>query len=147
MSSFIPSDTKSILDLGCSEMWLKQCIDNDIAYTGVDIDPLDKSVVRIDFNRYEFSDTYVDTIFISGVLEYIYDLNWFCQQCNHYGKYIILSYCPLEIVSNIKTRRSNAWVNNLSSHELIDLLEQYNFKLLDESQFGEQKIYVLKRKT
>ncbi len=128
MSNLIDGLDKSVVDMGCGPMWLKQMISKDIDYYGVDYKPRDESTIVCDFNKYEFPKIYSDVYFVSGCLEYVDDYEWFVEQLTINAKKCIISYCTVDSVSDAKIRNANAWVNNLSCNELIKLFNEKNMQ-------------------
>ena len=126
MSKFI-SPNESILDLGCGHEWLKEYLDKSNTYFGVDYKKRSKSTLVRDFNNREFTDFFVDTIFISGCLEYIIDFQWFIQNSCKFSNKVILSYCCIETHDNLKLRKELTWVNNLSYENIVREFEENNF--------------------
>ena len=133
MSKFIEPSDKSILDLGCGKMWLKEYLKPDIIYYGCDYKLRDKNTLVCDFNKMQFPEIFVDICFASGILEYIEDLDWFFDEIRKNCNTFIVSYCILEYNKNIVTRRRNGWKNHLNSTDLIEKIESKGFLLINSS--------------
>ena len=133
MSTFLDSEDKSVVDLGCGPMWLKEFLDPGVAYTGVDyVDRGPGSVVR-DLNKGEFSEVDADVYFVSGCLEYIHDPAWLIRMiCSHTEK-CVLSYCDVGRFPDRKWRESLGWVNHLSKQEVIEMFRSHGFALCAEN--------------
>lgn len=119
---------ESVLDLGCGKMYLREYLNNN-NYIPVDYTKRDKETIICDFNNKEFPSVKVDTCFISGCLEYIYDYKWFIEKvCNHSNK-AILSYCTTNEFSDKLIRKQNGWINHLSAENINQLFENNSFHL------------------
>ena len=137
MAGLISKDSVSVMDLGCGTQKLKNFIRSDIDYIGVDYTERDKSTVVCDFNKKEFPAYRVDTIFVSGCLEYIEDVEWFVEKISeHTKKELVLSYCPLEYVSDIRERRKIGWKNHMSMTQLNKVMQEVGLEIT----FGEKSI-------
>jgi hypothetical protein len=145
MSKFIDSGA-AVVDLGCGEMWLRECISENEIYIPVDYKFRDKDTIICDFNNYEYPDINADTAFISGCLEYIDDYKWFISKiCQNHNK-CILSYCTIDNFPSMKSRTELTWRNHLSKVDIISLFEE-NYFYLENEGFTKTKnqILVLKK--
>ncbi len=131
MAQYINKSEKSVLDLGCGEMWLKSFLEANVEYFGCDYIQRDSTTIVCDFNKHEFPSLRVDICFISGLLEYLVDLEWFFEKVSQTSKSIIISYCTIEYYSNIKLREKRGWKNHLSSFELILLITNKGYILTE----------------
>lgn len=123
MSTLIPENITSIMDMGAGTEHLRTHLSPTITYTPVDMERRTESTVVCDFNRKQFPDTSVDVIFISGCLEYIQDSSWFIHQVSAHCHTCILSYCILENYPDLTFRKNNAWRNHHTANEIISLFE------------------------
>ena len=125
MVSLLPLITKSIVDLGCGKMWLKEFLHSDITYYGVDYTKREDETIICDLNRQEFPKIYADCYFLSGIVEYINNVNWLCNNLSRYTNVVILSYCSKDSVKY----RQPAWVNHFSRIDLLNKFEETGFKM------------------
>lgn len=135
MAQFIEDNDCSVTDMGCGPMWLKNEISVDIKYTGVDYKDRGVGTIICDFNLYQFPHITTDVFFVSGCMEYIVNWKWFIKEISNHGRKCIISYCCLENVKNIKTRKKNAWVNSISTNEIIEEFNKNNMKLIKVENF------------
>ena len=119
MSKYIPRSAKSVMDLGCGEMWLKEMIEPSIQYIGVDYKKRDTHTLVCDFNKMQFPDEKVDVIFVSGCLEYVKHPEWFIGQISQHSKMCILSYCTLNDFPNMNERKKYSWKNHLTKEKIV----------------------------
>lgn len=129
MSKYIEPN-ESILDLGCGLGWLKEFIFDTNIYFSSDLYSRDDQTIVCDLNKYQYPEIEkVDVVFISGVLEYINDWQWFfdkiCSMCNK----IILSYCTQELFPDIIYRKQLFWVNSLTLSEITNTLQDRGFAI------------------
>lgn len=122
---------KSIMDLGCGASTIKQFIDSDIKYFGVDYKKRTDDTIVCDFNLYQFPSEKVDIVFVGGCLEYIDDVDWFIEKIANATNCAVLSYCSYEASPDILWRRSKGWVNHFTITEIIDKFQKKGFLLKD----------------
>jgi len=143
MSSFIPSGAQSVMDLGCGKMWLKTYLPVTCNYYGIDYTYRGEGSEVFDFNKYEFPLLSTDVIFVSGCLEYVKDYEWFIKEVASKCKRCIISYCIVDVFSNLEERRALTWVNDLTEKEFINLFTKNNMKLIDKTKTAtENYIYI-----
>lgn len=131
MAKYINISDKKICDIGCGQEWLRDYLQPEIEYCGVDYVERNNNTIICDLNRKELpsSDLLNDVVFCSGVLEYINDLNWFIKEITISAKKIIISYVTIEDQPNIKIRQALTWVNNLNLYEVIYPFINNNYAL------------------
>ena len=145
MSSYISPNARSIMDLGCGLMWLREFINDDCQYYGVDYVYRGEGSYLIDFNKKQFLEKNVDACFVSGCLEYVSDYRWFVKNISKFSNECILSYCTLDRFSNKKERRLLSWVNHLTDEELVNLFIQEGMKVIKKDITAtNNSIYVFK---
>jgi hypothetical protein len=128
MSSLIDNE-ESILDLGCGKMWLKSFLKKDVKYFGVDYKKRSNECMVYNLNKYEFPELKTELCFLSGVIEYVKDVDWLFNKIEENCDKIILSYCTTDLSPNIRMRKNLAWVNHLSQKELIEKVESKGYIL------------------
>ena len=131
MSKYITPGA-SILDLGCGKMWLKQYMKGG-SYYGVDYTDRGEGTLICDFNKKEFPKVKSDVAFVSGVFEYVRNPPWFVSSISKNCNECILSYCLIEDYPDITWRRKQAWVNDYSKNEIIELFSNAGFRLEAEN--------------
>lgn len=129
MAGLITKDEKSILDLGCGKMWLKEYLSPNITYFGCDYKDRGNETLICDFNKKQFPNQNVDVCFISGCLEYIDDVDWFLEQVSKASNSIIVSYCPTDYFPDISDRKTRAWVNHMNISQLVNKITKLGFYL------------------
>ena len=134
MISYISKESRSLLDLGCGTRELEKLLRIEdglhIEYWGADYVDRGNDTIVCDFNKGEFPDKKTDTIFCSGCLEYIIDVDKFLDKmCRSSKKELILSYCPLEYKSDILQRRRMGWKNHMTIDNLIEKLQIHGYSL------------------
>jgi len=131
MAGFIQAES-SVIDLGCGRMWLRDMLPLG-NYVPVDYRDRGPGTRICDFNLKEFPDESADYAFVSGCLEYIKDPVWFVSKIAEFSDKCVISYCTTDEISDIQTRRSNYWVNDLSRIDLIHMFKKEGMRLIDES--------------
>lgn len=122
----------SYLDLGCGRMWLKEFLPPDSLYHACDYTSRGENTLVCDFNKKEFPAITVDCCFASGVIEYLDDPFWFFEQIYRTSPNCIVSYCPIEIQSDIEFRKSLGWRNHMSRVELLQIIDKHHFTISNE---------------
>jgi hypothetical protein len=147
MASYIPKDSRSVLDIGCGQMWLKEFIPVTCEYFGIDYKYRGEGSAAYDLNKHEFpTGKKYDTAFISGCLEYINEPDWLIRQVSDHCNTCVISYCITDVFSNIEERRQLTWVNDLSDNDIKNLFSKHGWSLIETTQTPTQNyIYVFQQ--
>lgn len=129
MAGYIPEKSKSVIDIGCGKMWLKEWLPANCNYFGIDYISRGEGSHVYDLNNYEFPASCFDAAFISGCLEYISDYDWLIREVASKSESCIVSYCNFDNFSNLEERRSLGWVNHLKEADLVALFSRYHMHL------------------
>lgn len=148
MAGFVAPDARSILDIGCGRMWLREYIPSTCEYRGLDYVSRGDGCLVCDLNRSEFPSGSVDVAFISGCLEYVKDYRWFLRTvAGSIRKQVILSYCVVDRFDNMPQRRASAWVSDLSEAMLLSECELAGLRLVTKAEAPSgDRIYVFEPK-
>lgn len=131
MSYWIKKDCRTLLDLGCGEMHIKKFLKSDIKYYGCDYKKRDVDTIICDLSQNEFPQMNVDCIFIAGVLEYLVNWNDILREASCHTNQILMCYSTLEAAPE----RDSIWVNAISSDEIINLMAQCGFILIQKERY------------
>jgi hypothetical protein len=101
-------------------MYLRRLLPAHIAYYPVDHIPQCEQTIVCDFNKQEFPDLKADVAFLSEILEYISDVEWFFNCISNRVNKIILSYSCMEAFPDLEYRQSHGWQNNLTTDEIYN---------------------------
>lgn len=145
MAGFIESGN-SIVDLGCGPGWLKKFLPPGCVYYGCDAIARDGNTIVCDFNKNEFPDIFVDVAFISGVLEYVREWEWFIECSTKCSNKIVMSYCTSDYFPDRKYRKELGWVNSLSISTIIKLLEENGFAISKQEQIKDNSTVIVANK-
>jgi len=146
---FIPVKTNSILVLGCGKNTLRtlKLINLDeMNYISSDKTPGSEVDLVFDLNSKDLPRIQVDTIFFSGLLEYIFDvprfLNW-ARLSSHsiVGSYSPLLHSPLDIDESIRRSR-NGWKNHMSIEQFSALSLTCGWTIEFRGKYQEQVLFV-----
>lgn len=143
LASFI-EDEQVILDLGCGPMWLREMLPPGIHYMGCDYTKREDTTLICDFNKKEFPAVQADACFVSGVLEYVEDPDWFLDRICACCDALLLSYCTTDYHPDRRSRASLHWVNHLSFTELMDKMEARGFILCKRGMAGRNELMKFK---
>ena len=128
---------KTVMDLGCGKMWLVEYLPEGCTYIPVDYIKRNQETIVADFNKKEYPDIKSDIAFISGCLEYLDDYRWFLSTVALHSNQVILSYCSTDHYPDIRERKNNFWVNNLSTKQVIGIFASFSYHLQHSSLFNE----------
>lgn len=145
-ANMIPRGAR-VLDLGCGDMHLEQCLPDGCAYLPCDVVRRDARTRVCNFNEGEFpGDLDCDVVTVLGVLEYIYDTPRFLRQLRALNRPVVLSYCPGG-PSGPPDRGALGWVNDFTLEQLTRKLAEAGFEgIVGERMDPRQVILRLKPK-
>jgi len=127
MATFIPRNTKSLLELGAGMCHLKTLLPPTISYTPSDIIDRGDGSIIMDFNEDEWciTESY-DVVFASGVFEYVIELEKFIEYLGTITNTIICSYALMNDIDS-DTLQLNGWKNNFTQQEFQKLFKDTDF--------------------
>jgi len=136
-----------VADFGCGLMWLEVLLNQENSYLPIDYIARDVRTLVIDLNVDPVPELNAEIAFLSGVLEYVKDVNNFVDQLTSRGfKKIILSYCTYEKFSDVNNRISLNWVSHESIFSILSLFTtKYNLIAIDD--VNNNTILVFERKS
>lgn len=114
-----------VLDVGCGPMWLKHYLPAGVAYMGLDYVTRGPDCIVRDLNRERLPHTGARTIFVSGALEYLEQVDIFVGDAASAANKCIVSYCALAEFPDPGERRLRGWKNDLSVAEIIALFARH----------------------
>ena len=91
MSSLIPEDVKSLMDIGCGNCRLKKYLPDNMRYYGLDCVKREEDTLLCDINAEQLPKIQVDMYYLAGVLYYVNDIKKLFEQMKS-AKYIIFNY-------------------------------------------------------
>lgn len=143
MAELIPQNTKSIMDIGCGVQTLKKYLSNNIDYYGIDLYKHKPTTIIKDINKGEFLEKKVDVIFVSGVFEYIYNIDSLLKKIYKYSDILIGSY----IFKEDHPDRLKIWVNGYTQEEFVNKLKQqgYNTVTVKMTEDNENSIFIAEK--
>lgn len=129
MSTYIKPNS-SVIDIGSGLEVLYKHLPNGCAYTPCDVVKRTERTIVCNINENIYPDVKErDYIFLSGVLEYLKNLETFFSRISQYGNKIILSYNSIDINRN---QRDPTWVNAHTSREIIKMLKRNGYFIIDK---------------
>lgn len=143
---FLMQDCHTIMDLGAGSMSLKKMLKPGIRYYPIDNVLRYRETIVCDFNKKEFPDICVDTIFACGILEYITVPEYFIKEiCNHCNQ-VLLSYCTLNMRPEISKRLKLGWKNHFTEGEIVKQFLLNGFILENEIYINSGGVYLEMRR-
>lgn len=130
MAQMISEDVKSVLDLGCGNENLKKHLTEGKKYIPCDYIKHDDATIVCDLNKDDFPNVEADVIFMSGILEYVCDIEKFVDEaCKHAQKEVICSYNAMEYVWDIVDRKRRGYMSHMTVMQIVDLFQKRGLKL------------------
>jgi hypothetical protein len=135
-----------VADFGCGMMWLEGILPTANSYVPVDYIRRDDRTIVLDLNRDPLPAFNAEVAFLSGVLEYVNDVEAFARSLSSAGfRQIIFSYCTLEHFGDLRKRAELNWVSHKSIFELLHIfLKDFSLTALDD--VNRNTIFVFERR-
>lgn len=123
-----------VADFGCGMMWLEPFLKKTNTYLPIDYIKRDERTVVVDLNQHPLPPLSASVGFLSGVLEYISDLRGFLNYLQEAKlNKVILSYCTMENIPDLRMRKSLNWVNNESVYVLLSaFIRRYDLTAFED---------------
>jgi hypothetical protein len=136
----------AVADFGCGPMWLEHYLPPQNSYLPIDYIRRDVRTIVVDLRRDPLPPLHATVAFMSGVLEYIPDLQALVAQVERQDfTRVIASYNTVERVPRKAARESINWVNHLRLDELLALFLP-SFDLIHMQIIGTNTVVVFDRK-
>ncbi len=110
---------KTVLDVGCGTMGLERYL--DAHYIPSDVVRRDDRTIVMDYNQEGPPLIAVDAVAVLGVLEYLHDPGSFLAGLR--ARKAVISYCVTDAKAPLTPRRAHAWVNDLSTLDVVNMLQ------------------------
>ena len=134
MSSMIPADVTSVMDIGCGVCTLKSYLSPEIIYYGLDCTEREGAEFVCDINKEPLPDVRVDLYYLAGLVYYVDDLDKFISQLKK-AKYILFDYGGTERYLRLDGVPDdpliNARNNFVSTDDLFRILRKNRFTYED----------------
>ncbi|NLP61669.1 hypothetical protein [Paraburkholderia sacchari] len=119
----------SVADVGCGMMTLEKYLSRNILYIPLDVVRRDVRTVVIDLNKDELPDLGAECVVGLGLLEYLFDVPSVLRRIACVYRVAVLSYNPLDRLSNMSERTGHAWVNHYAEAELESLFHSCGLQI------------------
>lgn len=145
LGGYVPMGA-SVLEFGAGSMFLKQYLDSSINYTPSDIVQRYPETIVFDLNDLskELDLSPYDTVIMSGVLEYVYDIKAVMVFLYSEIDNICVSYCCSDIAKD--NRLKNGWLSDYTEEELKAIFESCNYTVVKETIWRSQSLFYLQKK-
>ena len=148
LACLIPSDVRSVMDIGCGECLLKEFLPQNVRYYGLDYKQRYKDTIVCDINKDNLPKLDVDLDYLAGVIDYIHNIPQFIKQFKN-AKYVIMSKARNERFIRLDDKiKDKGYMNfGISAYYISDLLTdmsqngffckkmEWNYKERDEYYF------------
>lgn len=138
----IPAGAK-VIEFGAANYFLKNYLGTKVTYVGADIISRHEDMLVCDLNvkPLQINLEPYDTVVLSGVLEYIYDIENFIQTCSdHHITNLLFSYaCANHCKQN---RLHNGWLSDFTKEQIETYLEKSSYLIKDVKLWNDQHIFI-----
>jgi len=132
MASMIPSNVKSIMDIGCGDKKLKKYLNQDIKYYGLDFVSRGGTIV-CNINKDPFPDVQVDMYYLAGVIPYVNDIEKLIKNMSK-AKYILVSLQVTDQYTRLDGVLCNlpfTAIQKMNNDEIINCMYKNGFVLVN----------------
>ena len=134
-----------VIEFGAGNMVLKELLPENCEYTPSDIVIRNPDFIKCDLNKkISFNLSSYNTAVFSGVLEYVYNVDFVFEQLSDQIQNVILSYSCRNI--SAENRLKNGWLSDYSRLELEQVFDNHNFKILQYREWKNQSVFSLQKK-
>lgn len=133
----------TVIDLGSGPRALEAHLPAGCRYVPVDIVPRGPGSIVCDLNRDPLPDVRGDVVIMSGVLEYIHDLNGLLTGARLIAPRAVVSYAAVEAFSDISDRRSHGWMNDIGLSILREGFLAAGWSIVGEQEWQGHQIFEL----
>jgi len=134
---------RSVTDIGCGAMTLKQYLPASTVYIPVDCVKRDERTVVVDLNRSPVPGMRTEAATLLGVLEYIQDVPKLIAELAFAYPLALISYNAVDYGGDQQDALWNTWVNGYSSNELEAIFERSGWQLVEKRELGSQGLWLL----
>jgi hypothetical protein len=111
------NDAKSVADIGCGTMGLRDFLVPGMKYVAIDISQRDEHTIVVDLDTSDIPDTGAEAAAALGVIEYLDSVDRFLYQLNRFS-FSVISYnhkSLKDILWTLRLRKKRVtWANHLS---------------------------------
>lgn len=135
---------ESVFEFGAGNSIVARLLPEGCTYTGSDVAPLRADIMLLDLNAPVLRPhVFADVAFLSGVLEYVHNLERLVTFLSKHFRSVVCSYAPLisEEPWQIRRRRRSGWFNELSREEFEILFQKRGFCASVHHEWRDQLLY------
>jgi hypothetical protein len=131
-----------VIDVGAGRQVARAMLPSGSEYVPMDIVSRSPDTIVCDLNRDKLPDLHADWVIASGVIEYVHDAAEFINWMSVVAPRIVMSYEVADGETKYY-RRSQTWVNDFTSKQVLAILRQQGLIVDDIATWRRQKIYWL----
>jgi hypothetical protein len=132
-----------VIEFGAANLFLKDYLSDTVQYTGADIIARHENMLVCDLNIRPISinlQSY-DTAVLSGVLEYIYDIDYLFEAFQKAGvQRLLFSYACADFCK--QNRHHNGWLNDFKKVEIETLLKNAGYLIEEIRTWKGQHVFI-----
>lgn len=137
---------QSLLEFGQGKGNTRSLLHN-IKYTGSDLYQRDEATIVCNLNDTILpSFEYHDVILMSGILEYLYDIDGVISHLAQYTNMFCISYAGADNHS-VEEEIINGWKPCIFYKDLVEIFANLGFKLVNTDKWKRQQLFVFKRES
>lgn len=137
-------EVRSVLDLGCGTMALRELLPADVLYIPSDIVSRGPGTIVCDYNVQGVPQVDTEAVACLGLLEYLYDPATLLGALRQ--PRAVVSYCARDVPEPFANRRSHAWVNDYATDEVEALFAASGWTVVSRQlEAGRQWVWLLRR--
>lgn len=140
MAKMIPFDAKTLLEFGAGTRFLETVLPEGVSYTPSDLVSRGDDTIVCDLNKlpYNITDKTFDVVFLSGVLEYVVNLNKFINYLAELSDaYVVCSYTTVRGKSE-----RNGWTKIIPMNDLVAMFVAAGFEVVTETTWGNHRLFM-----
>lgn len=137
---------QTVLDVGAGTKSLRELLPAGCSYQAMDCVAADNETIVFDFNHppSTIPTTRYDVVVASGVMEYIFDPERFVSTICSWTDTVILTYATAERRKRPENP-ANGWVNDLSSKQVIALMNNRGFNMQHQERWKGQTVFLFEK--
>lgn len=143
LAAWIPEGSR-VLEFGAGRQALKDRLPPNCTYFPSDLVKRTDDTLVHDLNQRPFAPMPAcDVMVLSGVLEYVADLDEVVAHLAKHCSRIVTSYAAIELThnTNVVDRRAAGWINDYSVETLQALFHRHGFTTTETKRWGNQVLF------
>ena len=133
-----------VFEFGAGRLSLREMLPQDCEYLHSDLVKRNEDTLVVDLNKSLPEIPKVDFVVFSGVLEYVNDIETLIKHLAGKTNCFLFSYATLDKYNSVNFRRSQGWISDLSSEDIIRISKSITGQLEVIGEWNNQTLFSLK---